>query len=253
MTISIDLSGMNALVTGGGRGIGRAIAVMLAKAGADVCVTSRTQSQLEETAELIGKEGRKAIVAPGDITDSIQVDKVVKKTLDELGGIDILINNAGVEHPSPLLDLSEKDYEKVMDSNMKSMFLCIKAVGPHMIAKKFGRIVNTSSTGGFIAGPNHAVYHASKAANAHFTRAMAYEWARYNITVNAVAPGWIDTDLISFLTKDPEKLKQYVKSIPMRRLGKPEEIAGTVAFLCSKLASYITGAIVFIDGGLMIP
>lgn len=128
-----------------------------------------------------------------------------------------------------------------------------QAAGRHMIEQKFGRIVNLASTGAFIAGPGQSLYHASKAACAHFTRAVAIEWARYNVTVNALAPGWIRTGLISHLTGDPEKLARYLKAIPMRRLGEPEEIASMVVFLCSELASYITGSIMVVDGGLMIP
>ncbi len=253
MSIPIDLSGKIAIVTGGGRGIGRAIAVALARAGADVCVTARTVSQLEETAGLIEKEGRKALVAPADATDAKAVEEVVAETIDRLGGLHILCNNAGVEHLKPLIDSSEEDYDRVMNTNVKSMFLYTKAVGPHMIEQKFGRIVNTASVGSFVAGRNNSVYHAGKAANAHFTRAMAIEWARYGITVNAVAPGWIDTDLIAPLKNNKEMLDKYLKNIPLRRLGKPEEVGVMVAFLCSDHNSFMTGSVVLIDGGLIIP
>ena len=136
---------------------------------------------------------------------------------------------------------------------MKSMFLFTKAVGPHFIAQKFGRIVNMASVGAFVAAPNQSIYHVSKAAVAHFTKAMAIEWARHHIHINAVAPGWVRTELIQHLLDDPKMLRRYLKPIPLRRLGQPEEIAPMVAFLCSDLSSFMTGTVVVIDGGLMIP
>ena len=253
MSIPIDLSGKTAIVTGGGRGIGRAIAVSLAEAGADVCITARTASQLDETASLVEKTGRKALTVSADATDAKAVEDVVKKTISELGDLHILCNNAGMDFARPLLEHTEADYDRIMDTNVKSMFLFTKAVGPHMIAKKFGKIVNTASVGAFVAGRNQSVYHASKAATAHFTRAMAIEWAPYGINVNAVAPGWIDTGLISHLKENKEMLDKYMKGIPLRRLGKPEEVAPMVAFLCSEHASFMTGSIILIDGGLIIP
>ena len=253
MPIPIDLSGKIALVTGAGRGIGRAIALALAQAGADVAVTARTQSQLEETAAQIRASGRKALAAPADAADAKAVAQVVERAIKELGGLHILINNAGMELAKPLLDTSEEEYDRVMDTNLKSMFLFTRAVGPHLIAQKSGRLVNTASVGAFVAAPNQAVYHASKAAVAHFTRAMAIEWARHNITVNAIAPGWIRTELIAHLLKDEEKLGRYLKNIPLRRLGEPAEIGPLVAFLCSNHAAFMTGAVVPIHGGLLIP
>lgn len=253
MAITIDLSGKVAIVTGAGRGIGRAIALALSEAGAAVCLTARTESQLLETAKLIREKEGTAMTAPADATQADSVSRVVELTRQELGGIHILINNAGMELAKPLVDTTEAEYERLMNTNLKSMFLFTKAVGPHLIAQKFGRIVNTASVGAFVAAPNQALYHASKAAVAHFTRAMAIEWARWNITVNAIAPGWIRTELIAHLLQDQEKLSRYLKNIPLRRLGEPEEVAPMVAFLCSDLARFMTGAVVPIDGGLLIP
>ena len=253
MSIPIDLSGKVAIVTGGGRGIGRAIAVALAQAGADVCITARTETQLKETASLVEKTGQKVLVVPADATSASEVEGVVKKAIAEFGDLHILCNNAGMDYARPLLEHTEADYDRIMNTNVKSMFLFTKAVGPHMIAGKFGRIVNTASVGAFVAGRNQSVYHASKAATAHFTRAMAIEWAPFGITVNAIAPGWIDTDLIAHLKENKEMLDKYMKGIPLRRLGKPEEVAPMVAFLCSEHASFMTGSIILIDGGLVIP
>jgi 2-deoxy-D-gluconate 3-dehydrogenase len=253
MALKIDLTGRVALVTGGGRGIGRSVALRLAEAGADVCVTARTETQLRETADRIRALGRSALAVAADATHATAVSRVVERTVRELGGLHLLINNAGMELAKPLLDTREEEYDRLLATNVKSMFLFTQAVGPHFIDQKFGRIVNMASVGAFTAAPNQSVYHLSKAAVAHFTRAMAIEWARYGIAVNAVAPGWTRTELISHLLEDEQKLARYLKAIPMRRIGEPNEIAPMVAFLCSDLASYMTGTVVVIDGGLMVP
>jgi 2-deoxy-D-gluconate 3-dehydrogenase len=253
MPLNIDLTGRIAIVTGGGRGIGRSVALRLAEAGADVCVTARTAKQLEETAAGVRACGRSALAVAADATDAAAVGRVVERTVEELGGLHLLVNNAGMELAKPLLDTGEQEYDRLMATNVKSMFLFTKAAGPHFIGQKYGRIVNMASVGAFTAAPNQSIYHLSKAAVAHFTRAMAIEWARHGIAVNAVAPGWTRTELISHLLEDREKLDRYVKTIPMRRLGEPDDIAPMVAFLCSDLAAYMTGAVVVIDGGLMVP
>lgn len=253
MAIEIVLSGKVALVTGAGRGIGKAIALALAKAGADVCVTARTESQINETAEEIRKMGRKALAVPADATNAAAVATVVEKAVAELGGLHILVNNAGMEMPKTLMETSEAEYDTVMNTNVKSMFLFTKAACTHLIAQKYGKIVNVASVGAFIAAPGQAVYHASKAAVAHLTKATAMEMVRYNINVNAVAPGWIRTELIKHLLENEAMLNKYLKGIPMRRLGEPEDVAPLVAFLCSDLASYTTGTVNFVEGGIMIP
>jgi 2-deoxy-D-gluconate 3-dehydrogenase len=253
MAIDIDLEGKVALVTGAGRGIGRAIAIGLAEAGANVCVTARTEVEIDETAEKVRGLGRSALAVPADATDGRAVNAVIEQTIAALGGLQILVNNAGIDLPKPLLDIDEDGYDRVMDTNVKSMFLFTRAAGPHMIAQRYGRVINMASVGAFVAAPNQAIYHASKAAVAHLTKATAIEWARHNITVNAVAPGWIRTELIRHLSDDEEKLGRYLKTIPLRRLGEPKEIAPLVAYLASDLAAFMTGSVVVIDGGLMIP
>jgi 2-deoxy-D-gluconate 3-dehydrogenase len=252
MAIDIDLYGKVALVTGAGRGIGRAVAVSLAEAGADVCVTARTESQIVETAEIIRAMGRFALALPADAVDGKAVSDVVTGTIEKLGGLHLLINNAGTDFFRPLLEVSEAEYDRLMAVNVKSMFLFTRAAGRYFVQQKSGAVVNMASVGAYVAAPYQSVYHASKAAVAHFTKAMAIEWARYNIRVNAVAPGWIRTDLIKDLLQDKNKLERYVQAIPQRRLGEPDEIAPLVAFLCSDLSAYMTGAVVVIDGGLMI-
>jgi len=253
MAIEIALSGKVALVTGAGRGIGKAIALALAKAGSDVCVTARTESQINQTAEEIRQMGRRALAVPADATNAAAVASVVEKTVAELGGLQILVNNAGMEMPKTLMETSEEEYNTVMDTNVKSMFLFTKAACTHLIAQKYGKIVNVASVGAYIAAPGQAVYHASKAAVAHLTKATAMEMVRYNINVNAVAPGWIRTELIKHLLENEAMLNKYLKGIPMRRLGEPEDVAPLVAFLCSDMASYITGTVMFVEGGITIP
>lgn len=253
MAIDIDLSGRIAIVTGAGRGIGRAVALKLAKAGADVCATARSLEEIEQTARMVRETGRRALTVAGDATRSAVAAEVVARTVADLGGLHILVNNAGIELPKPLIETTEDEYNLVMDTNVKSMVLFTQAAGPHLIAQRFGRIVNMASVGAFVAAPNQAIYHASKAAVAHLTRATAIEWARHGITVNAVAPGWVRTDLIRHLLDDEAMLSAYTKAIPMRRIAEPEEIGPLVAFLCSDLAGYMTGSVVVVDGGLMIP
>jgi 2-deoxy-D-gluconate 3-dehydrogenase len=253
MAIDIDLSGRIAIVTGAGRGIGRAVALKLAKAGADVCTTARSLEEIEQTARMVRETGRRALTVAGDATRSAVAAEVVARTVADLGGLHILVNNAGIELPKPLIETTEDEYNLVMDTNVKSMVLFTQAAGPHLIAQHFGRIVNMASVGAFVAAPNQAIYHASKAAVAHLTRATAIEWARYGITVNAVAPGWVRTELIRHLLDDEAMLSAYTKAIPMRRIAEPEEIGPLVAFLCSDLADYMTGSVVVVDGGLMIP
>jgi NAD(P)-dependent dehydrogenase (short-subunit alcohol dehydrogenase family) len=253
MSLEINLSGKVALVTGAGRGIGRAIAVSLAKAGADVCVTARTEAQIHQTAELIRSQGRKALAVAADAAVEPSVESVVNKTIAELQGLHILINNAGILLGKPLLKTSATEYKRVMDTNVMSMFHFTRAVGPHFIENNFGRIVNMASVGAYVAAPNQSIYHTSKGAIAMLTKSMAIEWARYNILINAVAPGYIDTEIIAHISKDESKLSKHLQAIPLRRLGKVEEVAHLVAFLCSDLASYMTGSVVVADGGLMIP
>lgn len=253
MAIDIDLSGRIAIVTGAGRGIGRAVALKLAKAGADVCATARSLEEIEQTARMVRETGRRALTVAGDATRSAVAAEVVARTVADLGGLHILVNNAGIELPKPLIETTEDEYNLVMDTNVKSMVLFTQAAGRHLIAQHFGRIVNMASVGAFVAAPNQAIYHASKAAVAHLTRATAIEWARHGITVNAVAPGWVRTELMRHLLEDEAMLSAYIKAIPMRRIAEPEEIGPLVAFLCSDLAGYMTGSVVVVDGGLMIP
>ncbi len=250
MAISIDLSGKVAIVTGGGRGIGRAIALSLADAGADVAVVARTLSQVEETRDLILSKGRKSLAFSIDVTNKQSVTDMVEETVKTLGGVHILVNNAGITRPAPLLEYSEENWDTVMSINVKGMFLCTQAVGKHMVEQKYGKIVNIASTGGEMAGPGNAVYHASKAADILFTKSVALEWIRYNINVNAIGPGFTKTELLDNF-RNEEALKATLKQIPIRRFAEVEEIASVAVFLVSDLASYMVGEHVIVDGGLI--
>ncbi|MCK5419309.1 MAG: 3-oxoacyl-ACP reductase family protein [Desulfobacterales bacterium] len=252
MAIDIDLKGKVAVVTGAGRGIGKAIAIALAEAGADVVLAARTAAQLEKTAKEIRSKGCQGLPVPTDVTRKEEVDRLMSTTIDQLGCLHILVNNASIMAPASLIEQTEDDWDKVMAVNLKAYFLCTQAAGRCMIEQKYGKIINMASTGGVIAGPKNASYHSSKAAIIHFTRSVAIEWIKYNINVNAVGPGVVDTELVDqFLQKGSRDL--MLKGVPIKRFADPEEIANLVVFLASDLAGYIVGEHVIIDGGLTIP
>ena len=252
MALKIDLNSKVAVVTGAGRGIGKAIAIALAQAGADVVLAARTASQLENTAEEIRSKGRQGLAVPTDVTRKEDVNRLMKTAIDQLGGLHILVNNAAIMAPASLMEQTEKDWDKVMSVNLKAYFICTQAAGRHMIEQKYGKIVNMASTGGVIAGPKNASYHSSKAAIIHFTRSVAIEWIKYNINVNAVGPGVVDTELVDqFIQKGSREL--MLKGVPIKRFADPAEIANLVVFLASDLAGYIVGEHIIIDGGLTIP
>jgi 2-deoxy-D-gluconate 3-dehydrogenase len=252
MAIDIDLKGKVAVVTGAGRGIGKAIAIALAEAGADVVLAARTAAQLEKTATEIRSKGCQGLPVPTDVTRKKEVDRLMSATIDQLGCLHILVNNAAIMAPASLIEQTEDDWDKVMAVNLKAYFLCTQAAGHYMIEQKYGKIINMASTGGVIAGPKNASYHSSKAAVIHFTRSVAFEWIKYNINVNAVGPGVVDTELVDqFLQKGSRDL--MLKGVPIKRFADPEEIANLVVFLASDLAGYIVGEHVIIDGGLTIP
>ncbi len=252
MAIKIDLTGKVAVVTGAGRGIGKSTAMALAQAGADVALGARTGSQLEEVARQIRSLGRRALPVQTDVTKKVSVEELMSSAHDRLGGLHILVNNAAIMAPGPLMEQAEEDWDKVIAVNLKAVFLCTQSAGRYMIAQRYGKIINMASTGGVIAGPKNAAYHASKAAIIHFTRSVAIEWIRHNINVNAVGPGTVDTELVDQFIRGGNR-DHMLKGIPIRRFAGPDEIANLVAFLASDLADYMVGEHVIIDGGLTIP
>ncbi|MCI7477362.1 MAG: 3-oxoacyl-[acyl-carrier-protein] reductase [Selenomonadales bacterium] len=244
------LEGKTALVTGASRGIGKAIALRLAKEGANIAINfAGNVAAAEEVKAAIEADGGKAILVQADVSDSAAVDAMVKTVVDTFGGIDILVNNAGITRDGLLMRMKEEDWDAVLNTNLKSIFLCTKAVSKLMMKKRSGRIVNMSSVVGVNGNAGQANYSAAKAGAIGFTKSMAKELAGRGITVNAIAPGFIQTDMTAVL---PEAVKESMaKSIPLGRLGAPEDIAGTVLFLVSDCASYITGQVINVDGGMV--
>ncbi|MFL5972694.1 MAG: SDR family NAD(P)-dependent oxidoreductase [Gaiellaceae bacterium] len=271
MSLEIDLSGRVALVTGGSRGLGRADALTLAGAGADVVVAdilvesdesaaerygplaqaaaARGLVMTEATAEQIRKLGRRSLALKCDVTDVEQVESAVSQTVEELGSVDILVNNAGtLDHLGQLVDQSPELWERDLRVNLTGAFNCSRAVWPHMKERGWGRIVNMASVAGTLGGFGQASYSTTKAGLIGLTKTLALEGARYGITANADVPGIIGTEAFDF--GNPEMNKRMIRRTALRRTGKPEDIANAIAFLCSDLAGYITGVELNVSGGI---
>ncbi len=248
---NFDLSGKVAIVTGGGRGIGRAIALGLAGSGASVVLASRTQKEIETVAEEIRKGGRKALPVVTDLTVGEQLENLVQASLKEFGKVDILVNNAARSFLRSLLDLREDGWDKVFNTNVKAVWLLSRIVARRMIEQKSGKIINITTVGAEKAELGMAAYGSSKAALKMLTRCMAREWAQYGIQVNAVGPGLTRTDFSKPIWSNPEVAKHVSAAIPMGRLAEPEEIVGAVLFLASDAAKFITGHSIYVDGGTL--
>jgi 3-oxoacyl-[acyl-carrier protein] reductase len=244
----VDLTGRVALVTGASRGIGRAISVKLASCGAAIAAVARTLDGLEATLQAIRGAGGTAEGYAVDVADSAAVQKAVDDIEAKFQRIDVLVNNAGVTRDGLVLRMEDTAWEEVIDTNLKGTFLFSRAVGASMMRARYGRIVNISSVSGLMGNPGQANYSASKAGVIGFSKTVARELASRGITVNVVAPGFITTDMTNVL---PDKVKAEVKErIPVRRLGTPEDIADLVCYLASPSASYITGQVIAVDGGM---
>jgi NAD(P)-dependent dehydrogenase (short-subunit alcohol dehydrogenase family) len=244
------LDGRVALVTGGARGLGLSMATALAEVGADIAISSRTRKACEEAiTEITTATGRRARAFEADVTKATDVEKLVADIESSLGSIDILINNAGINIRGPIQDLSEADWDAVLDTNLKGPWLCAKAIGPRMVARGWGRMINIGSILSVIGMPGRTPYASSKAAILGMTRVLALEWAGTGVTVNAICPGVFGTELNRPLMNDPVKYKEFVAQIPMGRWGEVPEIAGAAVYLASDASSYMTGSALFVDGG----
>ncbi len=247
----MDFTGKTALVTGGSRGIGRAVCLELAKGGAGValCYAGNEAAALE-TVRAVEDLGAKALAVRCDVAEAAQVDRLVKAVLEAFGRIDILVNNAGITRDNLILRMSEADFDAVTAANLKGAFLCMKAVSRLMLKQRCGRIVNLSSVVGLRGNAGQVNYAASKAGIIGMTKSLAKELASRGVTVNAVAPGFIETDMTAALSESARAAIQG--SIPMNRLGAPEDVARAVAFLASGEAAYITGQVLAVDGGMAV-
>lgn len=244
----MDLKDKVAIVTGAAQGIGKVIALGLAKCGADIAVSDITEDGLNSAVQEIEALGRKAIAVKMDVSSLKDCEDMVKKTIDAFGKVDILINNAGITRDTVLLRMKEEQWDQVIQVNLKGTFNCTKAVIRSMFKQKSGKIINISSVTGAMGNAGQANYSASKAAVMGFTKSIAREYAHCGITVNAVAPGFIKTAMTDAI---PEKDRDAMISIiPAKRLGLPEDVADTVCFLASDMANYITGQVIHINGGM---
>jgi 3-oxoacyl-[acyl-carrier protein] reductase len=246
MPDTLPLENRVAVVTGGGRGIGRAIAHELARQGAAVVVNDKSGEGV--VCSEINDVGGKASCFKADVSDFSEVQNLIKFTVETFGDLHILVNNAGITRDGLLLTMSEDDWDTVLRVNLRGTFVCSKAAVKHMIRKRYGRIISIASVAGQMGNAGQTNYASSKAGIIGFTKSLAREVASRNITVNAIAPGFVDTDILKAMA--PETLEAAVKMVPLGRKGKPEEIAYAAAFLASDRAAYITGQVLGVDGGM---
>ena len=246
-----SLAGKSALVTGASRGLGQRIAIALAEAGADVACHSREEGGAAGAIKAITALGRKGVGVVGDMAETEVPTRVGADALAELGKIDILINNAGMIRRSPAVDYSEEDWSTVVQVNLSSVFRLSQAVGRHMIERGSGKIVNIASLLSFQGGITVPAYTASKSGVAGLTKALANEWAKHNVNVNAIAPGYMETDNTSALRADETRNRQIMERIPAGRWGDADDLSGAVVFLSSAASDYVQGHVMVVDGGWM--
>jgi NAD(P)-dependent dehydrogenase (short-subunit alcohol dehydrogenase family) len=246
-----DLSGKTAVVIGGTSGIGRAIAHGLAEAGADVVATSRRLEQVEAAAKEIEERGKRTLRITSDVSDRESLENLLNECVREFGKVDILINSAGKTKRQPTLDVSEEDWNDILETNLSGTLRACQIFGRHMIERGYGRIVNIASLSTFVSLFEVAAYSASKAAVASLTKSLAIEWAARGVNVNAIAPGVFRTALNEKLLDESERGREFLTRTPMRRFGQVEELAGAAIYLSSDAASYVTGSVLVVDGGFL--
>jgi NAD(P)-dependent dehydrogenase (short-subunit alcohol dehydrogenase family) len=251
LTVSLfDLTGQKALVTGASRGIGQAIAVALAEAGADLALVARTGDGLNATAEQVTAHGRKAFVIPADVTDADAAGDAVSTAIKRLGHVDVVVNNAGGSNfMVPFLDMRLPGWDKLLRLNLTSAMYVCHAIGGHLAERGRGSVINVASVAGLTASPLVSPYGAAKAGLISLTKTLAVEWAAHGVRVNALCPGWTATELNRLLWEDETASKQTIATVPMQRWGRAEEMAGPAVFLASDASSFMTGQVLVIDGG----
>ena len=244
-----ELTGKVAIVTGAGRGLGRSMAQALVDAGAAVTVAARTGTELDAFVDEVKAMGGQALACPTDITDEIAVQRMVEATVQTFGRLDVLVNNSGILASTPLLDQTADEWDRVIATNLRGTYLATRAAGRHMVAQGRGKVVNIASNFALQGVAGHAAYSASKAGVIGFTRSMAIEWARHNVQVNAIAPGYFATPLNAELRADAEALAKVVRAVPARRMGEADELKPWLLLLAGHASDFMTGEVVVIDGG----
>ncbi len=244
-----DLRGKVALVTGAGRGIGRTSALALAGAGADVVLVGRSREPLEQVAGEVRALDRRALVLPADVSDEAQVEALFQEVAVQWGSVNILVNNAGINIRKPVLELSAREWDEVMATNLRGYFLCARAAGRQMVARRSGKVINVASIMGTVALPGLGPYAASKGGVLQLTKVLALEWATANVQVNAIGPGYTETPLTEPLRRDAARNRFITERTPMGRWAETRDLDGTIVYLASAASDFVTGQVVYVDGG----
>jgi 2-deoxy-D-gluconate 3-dehydrogenase len=243
------LDGKVAIVTGASRGLGRAMALALAEAGADVAVAARTAAEIDETAHQVEKLGRRALAVRTDVAEYPQVEALVARAAEALGGLDIVVNNSGIAGVRPVLEMPPEEFVRIVHVNLIGVFNGCRAAAARLTSQKSGKVINMASVLGTAGLAGYSAYAASKGGVIAFTKALAVEWARYDVQVNAIAPGWFVTDMNAMAFADPKVRDRLLRDVPMRRTGELAEIGPLAVYLASSASSYMTGQTIFLDGG----